>query len=271
MPEEIHALKSADLREAWPNEALNFTPWLAEHLDLLGDALGMELELVKKEAPVPNAGRVDIIARQAQTDAKVVIENQLGWSDDSHCLRLLGYAAGEEAYVLVWVARDFKEYHRRILNWVNEADTIDVYAVTVRVYRVGDALAAAFETVVEPTQQQPGITSPAKKTWGTLYAEFYRPLVARLRRSGVHPVARGGWRGRWRSFQTGHPAAIYTTALDEGKAHVNLVLTGADHQRVYGALTQHRAEIDASWTSPPSGPKEMGIPGSDSKRNTWKR
>ncbi len=51
MREEIHALRSVGLREAWPNEALDFTPWLAEHLDL-GDAVGMELEFVKREASV---------------------------------------------------------------------------------------------------------------------------------------------------------------------------------------------------------------------------
>ena len=66
----------------------------------------------------------------------VVIENQLEQSDDSHCLRLLGYAATAEAYILVWVAQHFTTYHRSILNWVNEADTIDVYAVTV--HRVKD-------------------------------------------------------------------------------------------------------------------------------------
>ena len=86
----------------------------------------MELELVQTEVTVPQAGRVDIIARQTPTGAKVVIENQLERSDDSHCLRLLGYAASAEAYILVWVAQHFTDYHRSILNWVNEADTIDV-------------------------------------------------------------------------------------------------------------------------------------------------
>ena len=114
---------------------------------------------------MPQAGRVDIIARQTQTEAKVVIENQLEQSDDSHCLRLLGYAASAEAYILVWVAPAL--HHRSILNWVNEADTIDVYAVTVQAYRVGDALAAAFRTVVEPSQPQPGPSSPVRETWST--------------------------------------------------------------------------------------------------------
>ena len=246
MPERIHPLQPVSLRAAWPDEARDFTPWLADHLDLLGAVLGLELELVRTEVPVPPAGRVDIIARQAQTEAKVVIENQLQSSDDSHCLRLLGYAANAEAYILVWVARHFTDYHRSILNWVNEADTIDVYAVTVRAYRVGDAWAADFQTVVEPAQSPSEDSSPVRETWSTRYAEFYRPLVARLRRSGVHPVGKGGFRGRWRSFQTGYPGAIYCTGLNEGRVQVELILKGTDHQRTYGALIRHQAEIDAT-------------------------
>ena len=82
-------------------------------------------------------GRVDILARQTGTGDKVVIENQLGSSDDSHCLRLLGYAANAEANTLVWVARDFSEYHQSILRWLNSSDTIGVYAVKVNAYLKG--------------------------------------------------------------------------------------------------------------------------------------
>ena len=246
MPEEIHSLQHVSLRTAWPDEARDFTPWLADRLDRVGAALDMELELEGTEVTVPPAGRIDIIARQAQTGAKVVIENQLEESDDSHCLRLLGYAASTDAYILVWVAKHFTDYHRSILNWVNKADTIDVYAVTVRAYRVGNILAADFQTVVEPSQPRPGISSPAKETWTTRYGDFYRPLVARLGRSGVHPVGKGGYRGRWRSFLTGYPGVIYSTALnkDKGRVQVQLVLKGTEHQRTYGSLIRHRAKID---------------------------
>lgn len=246
MPEEIHQLESVNLRTAWPDEARDFTPWLAKRLHLLGEALGMELELAKTEVSLPQAGRVDIIAQQVHTGAKVVIENQLKRSDDSHCLRLLGYAANAEAYILVWVAQHFTDYHRSILNWMNEADNIDVYAVTVQAYRVGDALAADFRTVVEPAYLQPGRpSSPVKETWSTRYAKFYRPLVVRLRQSGIHPVGKGGFRGRWRSFQTGYPGAIYCSGLNEERVQVELILKGIHHQRTYDALIKHQAEIEA--------------------------
>ncbi|MDE0394177.1 MAG: hypothetical protein OYK82_05305 [Gammaproteobacteria bacterium] len=59
-----------------------------------------------------------------------------------------------------------------------------------------------------------------------------------------HPVGKGGYRGRWRSFQTGYPGVIDSTALNEGRVQVHLVLKGIEHQRTYGALIRHRAEID---------------------------
>ncbi len=236
---KVTLLKRVNLREAWPNEARDFTPWLAENIALLGAELDLSLERAQTEVTLPVAGRVDIRARNARTGGSVVIENQLGESDDSHCLRLLGYAADTEANVLVWVAAGFSQYHKRILRWLNDADTIDVYAVRVRAYRVGDRLAVDFRTVV-------GSARSAERrpvTLTTLYGEFYRPLVARLRRHGVQPISRGGGRGRYRSFETGHSGATYWTGFDEGRPRVGLYLHGSGHRDRYAGLVSHREEI----------------------------
>ena len=242
---EIHELEPVNLRDAWPDEARHFTPWLASHLKLLGDELELDLHLEGQEVTLPGAGRVDILARQATTDATVVIENQMGVSDESHFSRLLGYAANREASILVWVARGFTDYYCSILRWLNTSNTIDVYAVEVRAYRVGNSLAADFRTVVEPPQAQAGTSAPPRETASTHYAEFYRPLVTQLRRSGMQAVGKGGWRGRWRSFQTGYPHTVYATGLDEGKAQVFLQAYGPDQESIYHALTQYRGEIDS--------------------------
>ena len=142
------------------------------------------------------------------------------------------------------MARAFTSYHKSILEWLNEADTIDVYAVTVRAFRVGEALAADFDTVVEPGPDRNGPSLRARKSSSTRYAEFYRPLVTQLRQSKVLPLGRGGWRGRWRSFQTGHADAVYATSLADGKARVYLYLFGTGYQQRYRALLCHQEEID---------------------------
>ena len=39
-------IEQEDIRKIWANEAHDFTPWLADHLGLLGKELGMDLALV---------------------------------------------------------------------------------------------------------------------------------------------------------------------------------------------------------------------------------
>ena len=51
MVAKLGILKPVDLRAIWDNEALGFTPWLAQEqsLAILGETLGMEIELVSQE------------------------------------------------------------------------------------------------------------------------------------------------------------------------------------------------------------------------------
>ena len=66
--------KVTDLRLAWPKEASDFTPWLAENIDELGDALGVDLEFQQTEAPVGGFS-LDILASEVYTNRPVIIEN----------------------------------------------------------------------------------------------------------------------------------------------------------------------------------------------------
>ena len=245
---ELGKLEQVGLRSIWPDEARDFTPWLAQNLDLLGAELGTELELDRQEVTLPGgAGRVDILAKQVGSDASVVIENQLELSDDRHCLRLLGYAASIGADILVWVARGFTEYHRSIVKWINDTDSINIYAVTVESWRIGDSRAVRFHLVESPQSELATRRSSSNSpNTNQRYANFYRPVVEKLRRSELPPIGRGGWRGKWRSFQTGHPPHIYSLGLEDvGEARAYFEARGENVQAVYDALREHRAEIDS--------------------------
>ena len=95
----------------------------------------------------------------------------------------------------------------------------------------------------QPQPPEPPRPKPTTTNINTLYALFYQPLVARLRRSGMETVKPHGWRGQWRTFQTGHPGAVWGTGIGEGKATVFLHLSGTDCERNYRALFERREQI----------------------------
>ena len=243
---EIVPLKAIDLRDAWPREDRDFTPWLAKNLDLLSSSLSLDLVLKGEEVNLPRgSGRVDVLAEQRGTEARVVIENQLEESDNSHCLRLLGYAANADADILIWVAKGFTDYHRSILAWLNKNDSIAVYAVAIKAYKVGETLTCNFDLVVEPQSRPLTPVTATRANANTRYADFYRPIRAQLSQAGLDPVGRGGWRGSWRSFQSGYSGIDYVTRLTGNEAWALLRIYGNKQEAIHEALTQQRGKIDA--------------------------
>jgi hypothetical protein len=102
-------------RRVWDSEPYDFTPWLADNLDELGQALGMTLALVGTEVQVGEF-RLDIQANDG-AGRVVAIENQLERTDHGHLGQSLVYASALGATTVVWVAREFRDDFRRALDW----------------------------------------------------------------------------------------------------------------------------------------------------------
>ena len=152
--DEFGRLEPVDLRTAWKHEALNFTPWLTENLDRLSQAIGIEMSLEDTEVKIDRFS-ADILARNAQDDSLVLIENQLDWSDHTHLGQILTYLAGLQAQSVIWVASGFEEAHLSAIRWLNEhtAEPFAFFAVRVGVVRIGASpMAPVFEVIERPLE-----------------------------------------------------------------------------------------------------------------------
>ena len=186
---ELGTVDHVDMRLIWPKEAHDFTPWLASHLDLLGDPLGMELELVQREANIGNIGgfSVDILARKPVTGELVVIENQLEGSNHSHLGKLLTYSAALDARAVIWVASSFRGEHRAAIDWLNDwtPEEIAFYGVEVSAIKIGESLPApVFHPVAFPNDwsKQKVVSADSRYNEGRI--RFYQPLVDALIKQG---------------------------------------------------------------------------------------
>ena len=174
------------VRTKWPTEDYHFTPWLAKNLNLLGNGLGMKLELVREEAII-GPFSLDIMAREADEGVIVAIENQLEWTDTGHLGQLLTYAAGCGAHVAIWVAPEFRYEHAQALHRLNEwtSERIGFYGVKVEVVRKTDDSdpEPRFHKVVFPGGWNKDITQAPGETKSPeagKHRKFFQPLIDEL-------------------------------------------------------------------------------------------
>ena len=158
-------LERVDLGDAWEAEDRDFTPWLArpENLAVLAEALGLELETEAQEKPV-GLFRADILCKETESDAWVVIENQLQRTDHTHLGQLLTYAAGLEAVTIIWIAKSFRDEHRSALDWLNGVtdEKVRFFALEVELWRIGESLPAPkFNVVSKPNDWSRSIARAA--------------------------------------------------------------------------------------------------------------
>jgi hypothetical protein len=245
-------LEPVDLGQIWLDEARDFTPWLAqqENLERLSNALSLELEFEGREIPV-GPYKVDIVAKETLTESRVVIENQLERTDHDHLGKLICYAAGLQAKIVIWIAREFTEEHRQAIDFLNQTGSGDLrfYAVQVRLLRIGDSLPAPhFEIVSSPNEYLDTVKKDqgTPSATGALYLEFWESFRDFCLRQGTglnltKPRAR-----QWYSLSIGRSHFSLSLSISAMRKRIScqIYLEGRNAKRAFKLLQADKATIE---------------------------
>jgi hypothetical protein len=120
---QISRLEKVALRDLWKHEAHGFTRWLADNLDFVSEAIGINLNLLEREA---SAGPffADILAEDSQGHP-VIIENQLEQTNLDHLGKLITYMSNMDAMTAIWITSDPRPEHEKAVHWLNETLPVD--------------------------------------------------------------------------------------------------------------------------------------------------
>ncbi len=151
---KLGRLEAVDVRELWNHEQYDFSNWLAkeQNIELLNEVLGLTLVDIEKEVFV-GSYRCDLVASDETTNQKVIIENQLESSNHDHLGKIVTYASGLDANVIVWIVKEAREEHRSAIEWLNNNTNknINFFLIEIHAYKIGDSLCAPkFEVVEKP-------------------------------------------------------------------------------------------------------------------------
>ncbi len=165
------AITRVDIRQVWPGEARDFTPWMGDHCDVLGEHLGIgELTIEATEVPIPGGRALDVLAVDAD-GARWAIENQYGVGDHDHFTRGLAYAVALECRALIIVAEDHRSEFIAVAdewNRYSEAyghDGIRVFLAVIEAWRIGDSAPGfRFRLLAGPNEWKVAARSSAAKS-----------------------------------------------------------------------------------------------------------
>jgi hypothetical protein len=255
-------LQRVELRQAWMSECSDFTPWLAQedNLKLLGETIGIELELESQEKDV-GPFRADILCKDTATDNWVLIENQLERTDHTHLGQLITYAAGLNAVTIIWIAERFTEEHRAALDWLNERtdEKINLFGLEIELWRIGDSpIAPKFNVISQPNDWSRTVQRAAAgggevsehkqlqlRFW-TAYREFMEAKNSPVKCQKPAPQ-------HWMSHAIGrsgiHLSSVVSywnsdTGTKGPEMRVELVLDGPDAKQEFAAMEAQRETIE---------------------------
>lgn len=268
----LSKLKKVDLREEWKHEASDFTNWLAEseNLQLLSEEIGIDMSLVQTEASVGSFS-VDILAEEVNTGRKIVIENQLEATNHDHLGKIITYASGFDAEIVIWIVKDVRDEHKQAIDWLNEHtdEKVNIFAIRMELWQIGDsACAPKFHIVSKPNDWAKAIRKSAVQSelsdrrllqleFWTHFREYGLDAQSGLRLNRkVYPQ-------HWFDVSIGDSRCYLSLVVDVDREQVRCELYIPDSKLLFAALREARAVLEAQL---PYELEWMGLEGKKASR-----
>ena len=249
----IGKLEEVDIRELWKHEQYDFSEWLSkkENIENLNDILGLTLVDISKETYV-GSYRCDLFAKDETTGIKVIIENQLEMSNHDHLGKIITYASGLDAKVVVWIVKEAREEHRSAIEWLNNNtnSNINFFLIEIHAYKIGNSdNAPMFQVIEQPNdfiKNNKSINSndtmnKSQSQRLEFWNQFNNVLVERGKPFNVRKATTDHW---------------YNVAIGTSDAHIDITLVNkdsvigvelyiTDNKDLFDKLYQKKDEIEA--------------------------
>lgn len=246
----IGKIQRVPLRAVWPNEALDFTPWLQGNIEILNDVIDLTLTAAEREQAAGTFS-VDLVAESES--GTVIIENQLEKSDHDHMGKLLTYLVAYDATAAIWITPDPRPEHISVINWLNETSAASFYLIKVEAIQIDDSPPAPlFTRIVGPTIEARQVGETKKELAERHYfrRDFWQELLDRAREktklhTNVSPSSEN-----WLGAGSGKSGVSFVYVILQKLTRVTLSIDTGDaeeNRRIFGMLHADKETIEEAF------------------------
>ncbi len=237
----IGKLIEVDVRELWKHEQYDFSKWLSkeENIEYLNNILGLTLVDVDNEVYV-GPYRCDLVAKDETSGITVIVENQLEGTNHDHLGKIITYASGLNAKVMVWIVKEAREEHRAAIEWLNNntATDINFFLIEIHAYRIGDSdPAPKFEVVEKPNDfvkrskvndHEDGELNKRQAARLFFWEEFNKVVIERGKPFNLRKASTDFW---------------YDVAIGSSEAHIGINLVNKENKIVVELYINNNKEL----------------------------
>jgi len=249
---QLGRIKKVKLREIWKHEAIDFTNWLAEEssLELLSEAIGIGIINSQTEVGVGKFA-VDILAED-DNGKKIIIENQLETTNHDHLGKIITYASGLGAEIIIWVVARARQEHEQAVNWLNENtnEGANFFLIEVQAWKIENSRPAPrFNIVAKPNDWTKTVRSSqtANKVTDTKLKQ--QEFWSKLKDYGEeHSKIIKSWQTprpqHWFDVSIGSSKANLSLLANSVKKHVSVNLYIRNDKALFKELEQKKDQIE---------------------------
>ena len=249
---KIGKLQEVEIRDLWHHEQYDFSAWLVkdDNIALLNEKLGLTLVDINTEAYV-GAYRCDIVAVDETTGIKVIIENQLENYNHDHLGKIITYASGLDAKVIVWIVKEARDEHRSAIEWLNNNTSKDInfFLIELHAYKIGDSdPAPMFQIIEQPNdfikESKNNKSADAMNKRQSERVEFWTMFNEHIINRGKPFSVRKATTDHWYDIAIGTSAAHISVTLVNKDSFVGVELYINSNKALFDKLYEDREEIE---------------------------
>jgi len=252
----IGKLRRVPLRDVWKHEAIDFTKWLQDNIDVLSEVVDLNLSNPESEQAA-GAFSVDLVAED-ESGNPVIIENQLEKSDHDHLGKILTYLVAMAAKTAIWIVADPRPEHVSAITWLNESSSASFYLLKIEAIVIGDSAPAPLLTViVGPSEEGKGV-GKTKQEIAERYeirGRFWSQLLDLAKKRTKLHASISPTQHNWLGTSAGRQGLGFNYALRKNEAQVELYIDRGkerdeENKGIFDNLFSHKDEIEKVFGEP---------------------
>jgi len=252
----IGKIDRVPLRDVWKHEAMDFTRWLEDNIEVLNDILDVNLTTAEREKDAGDFS-VDLVAEDDKGN-QVVIENQLEKSNHEHLGKLITYLTAVGARTAIWIVSDPRPEHINAVSWLNESRAASFYLLKVEAIRIGDSEPAPLLTLIVGPSKEVREVGETKKELAERYEirhEFWTGLLDHAKTKTKLHAGHSPGEYNWMGTGAGTSGLAYVYALTKHAATVELYIdrgkeAEAENKTIFDQLLAAKEEIERVFGEP---------------------